>query len=68
MPKGESWNLDYPITFSKTLVVTLWDQEGLLGGKDDDLGSKTFRPEDNLDQPFSFKTEYSEYHLYAHWE
>lgn len=68
LPEGQSWNLNLPLEFSSSLVVSLYDQDSGLGKYDDFLGSVTFRPEDDLSAPRTVKGDGGEYKLYTHWE
>ncbi len=64
---GQSWDLNYPIEFSDTLVVSLYDRDTLMGS-DDFLGSITFHPGEDLSSPRHFAPDGAgaSFALYSH--
>ena len=66
LSERQSWNLDYHIEFSESLVVSLYDQD-TFPQPDDFLGSTTFRPGDDSHEDRILIGDDGEYKLSFHW-
>lgn len=68
LQEGKSWDLDLPIDFVDSLVVSLYDQDtGMTGNYDDFLGDATFRPGDDLSNPRIIEGDGGKYELHCSW-